>query len=149
ILFHTPKQKLPVAGSRPEFMISVPSLCHWTYPASSVVPSGGLTGNGLPELPFATNVNFHSPTIVVITVGDRQRGQPVRDRGQKRPSLRRSELRLLACARIRSAIGASRQSKKASDHNECQRGSGHFQDLPYQVRFCPVWNFHVQSPFIE
>src|SRR5258708_35228160 len=63
MLFHTPKQKLPVAGSRPEFIISVPSLCHWTYPASSVVPSGGLRGNGLPALPFATNVNFHSPTI--------------------------------------------------------------------------------------
>src|ERR1700675_2250963 len=56
-------QKLPVAGSRSEFMISVPSLCHWTYPASSCAPSGGLKGAGLFSFPLEVHVTLQSPTM--------------------------------------------------------------------------------------
>jgi hypothetical protein len=48
-------QKLPVMGGRsPEFMSSVPSLCHVEYPSSSTVPSGN------------TNWIFQRPTIEAL-----------------------------------------------------------------------------------
>ena len=54
---HTPRQKLPVIGGRDEFVISVPSRCHCTNPASIGVLSG------IPGLSFATKLKFQNPTI--------------------------------------------------------------------------------------
>src|ERR1700675_2935759 len=57
VCFHTPMQKLLVIGGRPEFIISVPSLCQVAYPSSITAPSG------MPVLPLETNFIFHRPTI--------------------------------------------------------------------------------------
>src|SRR5882762_84252 len=56
-LFPYSIQKLLVIGGRPEFIISVPSLCHVAYPSSISVPSG------IPVLPLETNFTFQRPTI--------------------------------------------------------------------------------------
>src|SRR5689334_9085060 len=61
VIFQVPRQKLLVLGSRDdEFMISVPSLCHWTYAEPISAPSG------MPfVLPSATKSTFQNPTIGV------------------------------------------------------------------------------------
>src|ERR1700730_4995070 len=47
-------QKLPVIGGRPEFISSVPSLCHVAYPSSNTVPTGNKT------------FTFQRPTIAAL-----------------------------------------------------------------------------------